>query len=628
MLEKPGGGRPRRSAGLLRRVATAEQRGAPPTVSRPAGSTRAADEVARVAAAAPDQAVAGRGRLPAWPARSSPPPGSTSSSGTCPAGGRGCAGRRGSRARPRTRRAGPFVGQAGRCSTSCWPRPGSPRADAAVVNVVKCRPPGNRTPKAAEVARCSGWLQRQLELLDPPVVVALGLSVGEVGPGPAHRALGAGARPRRTTSAAARSCATYHPSAAHPLRPERRAPGGARRRPRRAVARPSTAGVRPRARAARRRRGHAGRWAATLAGLLRAGDLVVLVGPLGAGKTALTQGIGAGLGVRGPVTSPTFVIARVHPSRRAGLPLVHVDAYRLGGALDVDDLDLDASLDDVGDRRRVGGGAGRAARRRAARGAACDRRDDDVRVAQPRPHGPGLVGPRWAGVDLRRRSPLACPSCCVLALDTATPALSPPARWPTTAEVLAERAVPWARAARRAPRARVPQVLADGRRRPRRPDRRRRRLGPGAVHRAAGRGRHRRDDADAAGPARSSGSARWTRSARRARGHRGGPFAWHRRAAQGGLLGALRRRRAPGRGPGGRPARRRGRGWPVRRRRPVRRSARRRRCTRGDVTTRGRCPPPPPARWSWPARPRAARRRSTCAVPTPSRRRRARPCSP
>ncbi len=87
-----------------------------------------------------------------------------------------------------------------------------------------------------------------------------------------------------------------------------------------------------------------------LASILRAGDLVILDGPLGAGKTALAQGIGAGLGIRGDVTSPTFVIARVHqpdPSRSGRLPMVHVDAYRLGGVAEVDDLDLDASLDEA-----------------------------------------------------------------------------------------------------------------------------------------------------------------------------------------------------------------------------------------------------------------------------------------
>jgi tRNA threonylcarbamoyl adenosine modification protein YjeE len=81
-----------------------------------------------------------------------------------------------------------------------------------------------------------------------------------------------------------------------------------------------------------------------LAGLLTAGDLVVLSGSLGAGKTTLARGIGAGLQVRGPVTSPTFVIARVHPSLAGGPDLVHADAYRLGSRAEVDDLDLDADL--------------------------------------------------------------------------------------------------------------------------------------------------------------------------------------------------------------------------------------------------------------------------------------------
>jgi tRNA threonylcarbamoyladenosine biosynthesis protein TsaE len=82
-----------------------------------------------------------------------------------------------------------------------------------------------------------------------------------------------------------------------------------------------------------------------LAALLAPGDLVLLSGELGAGKTTLTRGLGEGLGVRGAVTSPTFVIARVHPSLCGGPALVHVDAYRLGGGLDeMEDLDLDVSL--------------------------------------------------------------------------------------------------------------------------------------------------------------------------------------------------------------------------------------------------------------------------------------------
>ena len=125
---------------------------------------------------------------------------------------------------------------------------------------------------------------------------------------------------------------------------------------------------------------------AALAGVVRAGDLVVLVGPLGAGKTALTQGLGAALGVREPVTSPTFVISRVHRGGR--LPLVHVDAYRLGGVADVDDLDLDASTEESVTVVEWGQGLVEqlADEHLEVR---LDRRDDDVRTAVLVPHGPG-----------------------------------------------------------------------------------------------------------------------------------------------------------------------------------------------------------------------------------------------
>jgi tRNA threonylcarbamoyladenosine biosynthesis protein TsaE len=145
-----------------------------------------------------------------------------------------------------------------------------------------------------------------------------------------------------------------------------------------------------------------------LAGLVRAGDLVVLSGGLGAGKTTLTQGIGAGLGVRGAVTSPTFVIARVHPSEVGGPALVNVDAYRLGGTADVtaevDDLDLDASLEDSVTVVEWGEGVVEELadarlevvieRARGGDAAGAEFEGDARRV---RIRG---VGERWAGVDL------------------------------------------------------------------------------------------------------------------------------------------------------------------------------------------------------------------------------------
>jgi tRNA threonylcarbamoyladenosine biosynthesis protein TsaE len=87
---------------------------------------------------------------------------------------------------------------------------------------------------------------------------------------------------------------------------------------------------------------------ARLGAVLRAGDLVILTGRLGAGKTTLVQGIGEGLDAEGRIASPTFVIARVHPSRLPGRPtLVHVDAYRLGSLTEVEDLDLEVEAEDA-----------------------------------------------------------------------------------------------------------------------------------------------------------------------------------------------------------------------------------------------------------------------------------------
>jgi tRNA threonylcarbamoyladenosine biosynthesis protein TsaE len=124
---------------------------------------------------------------------------------------------------------------------------------------------------------------------------------------------------------------------------------------------------------------------AALAEVVRPGDLVVLVGPLGAGKTALAQGLGEGLGVREPVTSPTFVIARVHRGGR--VPLVHVDAYRLGSVADVDDLDLDVTV--ASSVTVVEWGQGLVEQLADEHlEVRLDRRDDDVRTALLVPHGP------------------------------------------------------------------------------------------------------------------------------------------------------------------------------------------------------------------------------------------------
>jgi tRNA threonylcarbamoyladenosine biosynthesis protein TsaE len=134
---------------------------------------------------------------------------------------------------------------------------------------------------------------------------------------------------------------------------------------------------------------------ARLADSLRPGDLVVLSGGLGAGKTTLVQGIGAGLGVAGPVVSPTFVIARVHRDGR--VPLVHVDAYRLGSVVEVDDLDLDAALDESVTVVEWGEGlvedlAGDRLEVRLQRSA--DESDEMRTVTLTG------VGPRWSGADL------------------------------------------------------------------------------------------------------------------------------------------------------------------------------------------------------------------------------------
>ncbi len=140
-----------------------------------------------------------------------------------------------------------------------------------------------------------------------------------------------------------------------------------------------------------------------LAELLRPGDVLIATGDLGAGKTTLTQGIGRGLGSDGPVISPTFVLSRVHPSTTGRPTLVHVDAYRLTGPDELDDLDLDAAVPQAVTVVEWGAGV--------AEGLSEDRLEVDIRRTAY-PYGSDHdadsrtvllrpVGPRWAGVDLR-----------------------------------------------------------------------------------------------------------------------------------------------------------------------------------------------------------------------------------
>jgi tRNA threonylcarbamoyladenosine biosynthesis protein TsaE len=142
-----------------------------------------------------------------------------------------------------------------------------------------------------------------------------------------------------------------------------------------------------------------------LADLLGAGDLVLLTGDLGAGKTTLARGLGEALGVRGAVTSPTFVIARVHPSLAGGPPLVHVDAYRLASFDEVEDLDLEASLDEAVTVVEWGAGLieGLAEDRleiAVHRRHGADADGGDLTAADPRTVEVRGVGSRWADVDL------------------------------------------------------------------------------------------------------------------------------------------------------------------------------------------------------------------------------------
>ena len=181
---------------------------------RPPRFDAGADEVARAAAAAPDWATLAAAARPCVACPELAAVRQHVVVGDVPEGGRppfALVGEAPGATEDETGR--PFVGRSGALLDQLLGEAGLSRAEAAVLNIVKCRPPGNRTPKAPEVARCSGWLRRQLELLDPPIVVALGLSAAKWFLGPKTvlaRAREVGAHDWHGR----RVHVTYHPSAA------------------------------------------------------------------------------------------------------------------------------------------------------------------------------------------------------------------------------------------------------------------------------------------------------------------------------------------------------------------------------------------------------------------------------
>src|SRR4029450_6479212 len=139
-----------------------------------------------------------------------------------------------------------------------------------------------------------------------------------------------------------------------------------------------------------------------LSPLLERGDVIIAGGDLGAGKTTLTQGIGRGLGSEGPIISPTFVLSRIHPSRIGRPTLMHVDAYRLSTASELDDLDLDAAVAESITVVEWGQGI--------AEGLADDRLEIGIWTSEADSSASGddserivtirTIGPRWRGVEL------------------------------------------------------------------------------------------------------------------------------------------------------------------------------------------------------------------------------------
>ena len=239
----------------------------------------------------------------------------------------------------------PFVGRAGQLLTQLIEGIGLTRDDVYIANVVKCRPPGNRDPHPDEIEACAPWLDRQLALIRPSVIVTLGNFATKLlldtkegitklrGKEFAFARAGIDAallptlHPSAVLRSGGKALAESRSDFVRVKRGTRACPAGA----------PVVVTIRTDSPDGTRA------VAAALGEVLVAGDLVLLVGDLGAGKTAFVQGLARGLGVEEPVTSPTFTIVQEYRGR---LPLAHVDVYRLDRVQDLYDLGFDELVDD------------------------------------------------------------------------------------------------------------------------------------------------------------------------------------------------------------------------------------------------------------------------------------------
>jgi uracil-DNA glycosylase len=234
----------------------------------------------------------------------------------------------------------PFVGAAGQLLNELLAHAGLERSEVYIANVVKCRPPGNRDPETIEIETCTPFLREQIRIIKPDVLVTLGNFATKF----VLKTDTGITRLHGKVQQAGRFAVLpiFHPAAAIYDRTKRDALFADFERLRELLAERAPAGGGVLASASQRATEALGE---ALAPLLAAGDVLVLSGDLGAGKTQLTKGIARGLGVAEPVTSPTFNLLLAHEGR---LGLNHFDLYRLDSAEQLEDLDYWGTLESGG----------------------------------------------------------------------------------------------------------------------------------------------------------------------------------------------------------------------------------------------------------------------------------------